>query len=47
MNPIVYALFAYALTAVISVMVIGLIVIVNNIMNKPKANNHYQEVEDN
>ncbi len=46
MNPIVYALLAYALTAVISIMVIGLIVIVNNVMNKPK-NNHYQEVEDN
>ncbi len=46
MNPIVYALLAYALTAVISVMVIGLIVITNNIMNK-RGNSQYQEVEDN
>lgn len=46
MNPILYALIAYAMTAVISFTVIGLIVIVNNFMNRPKAANSIQEGED-
>lgn len=47
MNPILYALMAYALTVVISLMVIGLIVTVNNFMNRPKASSSIQEGEDN
>lgn len=33
MNPMVYALFAYGLTAVISFAVIGIIVFINYVMN--------------
>lgn len=33
MNPVVYALFAYGLTAVISLAVIGVIVLVNKLMS--------------
>lgn len=34
MNPIVYALFSYALTAVISLVVIAVIVIIDRAMSK-------------
>ena len=34
MSPIVYALFTYALTAALSFLVIGVIVLINKIMNK-------------
>ncbi len=38
MNPIVYALFSYALTAVISFFVVGIIVLVDRIMSHPEKN---------
>lgn len=34
MNPIVYALFSYTLTAVISFLVIAVIVVIDRIMSK-------------
>lgn len=34
MNTVVYALFAYGMTAVISFAVIGVIVLINKIMNR-------------
>jgi len=34
MNPVVYALLTYALTAALSFLVIGVIVLINYLMNK-------------
>ena len=36
MNPVLYSLMTYALTAVISYAVVGVIVLVNKIMSKPE-----------
>ena len=33
MNPILYALFAYTLTVVISLFVVGIIVLINRVMS--------------
>lgn len=38
MNTYVYALFAYAMTAVISFAVIGIVVLVNTIVNRKGGN---------
>ena len=38
MSPVVYALFTYGLTAVLSFLVIGVIVLINKLMNKDTEN---------
>ncbi len=35
MGPVIYALFSYALTAVISFAIIGIIVLIDKTMSKP------------
>ena len=46
MNVISYALFAYALTALISFAVIGLIVFVNYMMSKKENENAINKTEE-
>ena len=43
MNPIVYALFSYGLTIVISLAVIGIIVLIDRIMSRPDAEQKQEE----
>ena len=37
MNPIIYALLTYGITAVLSLLVIGIIVITNRILSKKES----------
>lgn len=45
MNSFVYAVMAYGLTAIISLSMVGIIVLVNNLMSNGSASTDEQEVE--